>query len=225
MRALGYRCGIVDMTRGEMSTRGDPETRAREAAEAARRLGIEVRVNLGLPDGRVLLDDASRAATIRVIRQFRPAVLLAPIESDLHPDHSWTGRIVKEAAFLAGIARWDTGQPAFRPRTVLGCLSHTLQDPSLVVDITPFFQAKKEACLAYRSQFHDPQSNEPATYISRPEFWDWWEARARHYGHRIGVVFGEPFVHDGPIPVPDPVAQFRGFGYYPPPGSAPSGRE
>lgn len=211
----GYSVGIVDMTRGEMGTRGTQETRAREATEAARRLGVATRRNLGLPDGRITLDETSREEVIRVLREFRPTLVLSPIESDLHPDHGWTGRIVKEASFLAGLKRWETGQPPHRPKTVLGYFSHTTVEPNTVVDITPFFQQKKEVCLAYESQFHDPESSEPETYISSAGFWDWWEARARGFGHRIGVTYGEGFVHDGPIPLKDPVKQFVDFGYYP----------
>jgi len=215
LRAQGYTVGIVDMTRGEMGTRGSPEIRAQEATEAARRLGVEQRRNLGLPDGRVALDDASREAAIRVLREFRPTLVLAPVERDLHPDHGWTGRIVREACFLAGLERWDTGQPRHRPRAVLGYFSHTTVEPDLVIDITQFYEQKKAACLAYASQFHDPDSSELATYISSEGFWDWWEARARSLGQRIGAAFGEGFVHDGPVPVRDPVKQFETFGYYP----------
>jgi bacillithiol biosynthesis deacetylase BshB1 len=214
LRAQGYEVGIVDMTRGEMGTRGTPEIRAHECAEAATRLGVRIRRNLGLPDGHVTLDDQSKDAVIRVLREFRPSLVLAPLEDDLHPDHQWTGRIVREAAFLSGLMRWDTGQDPWRPRTVLGYVSHTLADPDIVVDISRYFDAKKTACLAYRSQFHDPGSEEPGTYIASEGFWDWWEARARSFGHRIGVTFGEGFVHDGPIPVHDPVRQFADFGYY-----------
>ncbi len=215
LRSLGYRTAIVDMTRGELATRGNPEIRAAEAREAAHRLGVESRVNLELPDGQVLLDQESRLRMVRALRALRPAIVLAPDIEDLHPDHGWTGRIVREAAFLAGLARLDTGQAPHRPRTVLGCFSHTLREPDLVVDISPWFARKKEACLAYRSQFHDPGSDDPPTYLSRPDFWDWWEARARHFGHRIGATFGEAFVHEGPLPVRDPVALFADYGYYP----------
>ena len=215
LKAQGYSVGIVDMTRGELGTRGTPELREREAAEAARLLGVDVRRNLGLPDGRVTLDEKSREETIRIIREFRPGLVIAPIEVDLHPDHKWTGRIVREASFLSGLAKLETGQPPHRPRTIIGYLSHTTVEADLVVDITPFFERKKAACLAYASQFHDPESTEPETYISGDRFWDWWEARARTYGHSIGASFGEGFVHEGPVPVADPVKQFADFGYYP----------
>lgn len=212
---LGYRVGIVDMTRGEMATRGTPEIRAQEAQVAAERLRCTVRINLGLPDGKVLLDDHSRDAVIRVLRRCTPALVIAPTQEDLHPDHAWTGRIVKESSFLAGLAKWETGQNPHRPQTVLGSFSHTLDRPSIIVDISQYFSAKKLACQSYASQFYNPGSSDAATYISRPEFWDWWEARARHFGHMIGAQFGEPLVHDGPIPISDPVATFSNFSYYP----------
>lgn len=215
LKDKGYRTGIVDLTRGELGTRGTADIRAAEAAEAARRLRADIRVNLGLPDGGVILDRESRLAVVRVLREHRPTLVLAPADEDLHPDHAHAGRIVREAAFLAGVAKLDTGQAPHRPRAVLGCFSHTVRDPAIVVDITPWFARKKEACLAYKSQFHDPASREPATYISRPEFWTWWEARARTFGHLIGAEFGEAFAHDGPVPVADPVAMFKDFGYYP----------
>jgi bacillithiol biosynthesis deacetylase BshB1 len=215
LKEQGYRTGIVDMTRGEMATRGTPEIRAAESDTAGKLLGATLRRNLELPDGRVTLNEESRRKVIEVLRDHRPTIVLAPVEEDLHPDHLWTGRIVREACFISGLLRWDTGQAPHRPRTVLGYASHTVFEPSMVVDISPHFERKKEACLAYRSQFYDPDSEEPATYISSERFWDWWEARARHFGHRIGATFGEPFHHQGPIPVRDVVSQFLDFGYYP----------
>jgi hypothetical protein len=98
---------------------------------------------------------------------------------------------------------------------VLQYASHTIFPPSFVVDISAHFEAKKHAALAYRSQFHDPASKEPATYISSANFWDWWEGRARHFGNLVGARYGEPFIFEGPLLVNDPVMQFRDFGYYP----------
>lgn len=212
---LGYSTAIVDMTRGEMGTRGTPEARAAEAAEAARILGVADRMCLELGDGRVSLDEESRRRMVEAIRKYRPVIVLAPLEKDLHPDHAWTGRIVAEASFLAGLRRFEAAGEPFRPRTVLRYATHTIAEPSLVVDVSATFDEKRRACLAYKSQFHDPASKEPETYISSRGFWAWWEARARSYGNRIGAEFGEGLVHDGPLPVSDPVKLFRDFGYYP----------
>jgi bacillithiol biosynthesis deacetylase BshB1 len=212
---LGYRTAVVDLTRGELGTRGTPEIRAREAAEAAARLGVAHRENLDLGDGAILPSDAVRAALVGAIRRLRPTLVLGPIDRDLHPDHAWGGRLLQDACFLAGVARYAPGLPAHRPRALLGYVSHTEVEPSLVVDISAVFDRKRQACEAYTSQFHDPKAGPADTYLSRPEFWEWWEARARNAGHSIGVRFGEPLIFAGPIPVPDPVAQFADYGYYP----------
>jgi bacillithiol biosynthesis deacetylase BshB1 len=215
LAAKGYKTAIVDMTRGELGTRGTPEIRAEEAANAATLLRVSIRRNLGLPDGGVERNEQSRVAVAHVIRELKPTIILAPLEKDLHPDHAATGRILTEAAFLSGVARFHPAHSAHRARTILRYPSHTIAEPDLVVDITEHFEAKRQACLAYKSQFHDPKSKEASTYISSSAFWEWWEARARSFGHRIGVTFGEAYVHEGPLPVPDPVSLFKGYGYYP----------
>lgn len=213
-RANGHSFAIADMSAGEAGTRGSREIRAREAAEAAQILGAVGRECLDLPDGAILLTEATRLAVVQCIRRWRPAIVIAPDDADLHPDHAWTGRIVREAAFLAGVAKIGSGAP-HRPRAVLGCFSHTVREPSFVVDISEHYETKRRACLAYASQFHNPASTEPGTFIARPEFWGWWEGRARAFGQRIGAVYGEAFVHQGPLRVDDLVAQFADYGYYP----------
>lgn len=213
-RARGQSVVIVDLTRGEKGTRGDAATRAREAAAAAALLDVQARDQLELPDCGVLLNEESRLRVIGSIRRWRPRLVIAPDEEDLHPDHAWTGRLVREACFLAGVAKLGSGTP-HRPRGVLSAFMHHVREPDLVVDISAHFARKKEACLAYRSQFHDPASTEPATYIARPEFFTWWEARARTFGHAIGAEFGEGFLHKGPLCIDDPLALFAHPGRYP----------
>jgi bacillithiol biosynthesis deacetylase BshB1 len=215
LRAAGHAVVIVDCTRGELGTRGSAEIRAVEAQEAARRLKVDRRINLGLPDGHLRATDEARKKVVDVIRDLRPVIVLAPRPDDLHPDHAHLSTLVKECAFLAGIARYGAGGKAHRPRAVLQYASHTLFSPSFVVDISAHFEAKKHAALAYKSQFFDAASKEAPTYISSPGFWDWWEGRARHYGNLVGAKYGEPFVVDGPMLVKDAVEQFRDFGYYP----------
>jgi bacillithiol biosynthesis deacetylase BshB1 len=214
-RRRGRSVAIVDCTRGELGTRGSPEIRATEAAEAARLLGVVYRGNLGLPDGSLFNADESRRRLVRALRTLRPVVLLAPHDEDLHPDHEQAGSLARDAVFLAGVAKYEPGLPAHRVRAVLHYPSHRQFVPSFVVDITSEFAAKRAACLAYRSQFHDPRSNDAATYLSRPQFWDWWEGRARYYGQLIGAEYGEPFLHHGPLKVDDVVAAFENYGYYP----------
>lgn len=211
----GHRVGIVDLTRGELGTRGTPELRAEEAAEAARILGVAHRANLDLGDGHLVDDLASRGRVVEAIREHRPQLILTHTDRDRHPDHEAAGKIVRAASFLSGLRNFDPGRQPHRAQTILGYFSHTMDAPDLVIDVSQTFEKKREACLAYRSQFHDPDSSEPRTFISRAEFWDWWEARARHYGQMINATHGEAFTHEGPIPVDDPVRQFGGVNYYP----------
>lgn len=213
-RARGQSVVIVDLTRGEKGTRGDAVIRAREAAAAAMLLDVREREQLDLPDCGVLLNEESRLRVIASIRRWRPRIVIAPDEEDLHPDHAATGRLVREAAFLAGVGKLGSGAP-HRPRGTLSVFMHQLREPDFIVDISAHFARKREACLAYKSQFHDPASTEPETYIARPEFFTWWEARARTFGHAIGAEFGEGFLHKGPLRIDDPVALFAHPGRYP----------
>jgi bacillithiol biosynthesis deacetylase BshB1 len=215
LRGKGYEVAIVDCTRGELGTRGTAEVRATEAQEAARRLGVARRINLGLPDGSLRATDEARAKVVEVIRRLKPVIVLAPRPDDLHPDHAHAAVLVREAAFLAGVAKYGGGGSPHRPRAVLQYASHTMFTPSLVVDISEHFEKKKQAALAYKSQFFDPASKEPATYLASSGFWDWWEGRARHFGNLVGAKYGEPFLVEAPVLVKDPVAQFLDFGYYP----------
>ncbi len=215
LKSQGYRTGAVDATRGELGTRGTPEIRAIERADATKRLALDARSSLGLPDGSVMDDVASRAAVIRVIRELKPTVVMAPRHDDLHPDHARLAVLVKEACFFAGVAKHTPDLPPHRPRAIWQYASHSQFAPSFVVDISATFVGKREAAMAYRSQFHNAESTEPATYISRQEFWAWWEGRARHYGNMIGAAFGEPFLVDGPLRLDDPMKPFINFGYYP----------
>ncbi len=211
----GRSSAIIDCTRGELGTRGTPEIRAVEAAEAARLLGVRFRGNLGLPDGSLFNNDDARRLLVRAIRSLRPVVMLAPHDHDLHPDHEQAGALARDAAFLAGVAKFEPGLPAHRVRAVLHYPSHRQFEPTFVVDVTQDFAAKRAACLAYRSQFHNPASQEAGTYLSRPQFFEWWEGRARHYGSLIGAEYGEPFLHHGPLRIDDVVGAFENYGYYP----------
>lgn len=215
LKQLGYRTGAVDATRGELGTRGTADVRAEECKAASKLLQLDTRRNLGLPDGSVMDDATSRASVIQVIRELQPTVVIAPRSDDLHPDHARLARLVKEATFFAGVAKHTPTLPPHRPRAIWQYPSHSQFTPSFIVDITATFEQKRQAALAYRSQFHDAASTEPATYISRKEFWSWWEGRARHYGNLIGVEFGEPFLVDAPLKLDDPMKPFIDFGYYP----------
>jgi bacillithiol biosynthesis deacetylase BshB1 len=206
----GRRVGIVDLTRAEMGTRGTAETRRKESLEAARRIGAAFRERLDFGDGNLRAGREEELALIRIIRKWRPSILLAPWPDDRHPDHTRTGRLVTDAWFYAGLARIETGQKPHRPDIVAYYLQNYQIQPSFVVDISQSLEAKMDAVRSYRSQFHDPESAEPLTFIAKAGFLPMIEARARHFGALIGTDFGEAFVTKQPPRVDDIVAAYRG---------------
>lgn len=208
LKSLGYRTGVVDMTRGEMGTRGTPEGRAEEAREAARIMQLDVRLNLEQPDGHVWLTEESRTAMVRVIRKLKPKIILTTHWDDPHPDHAATSRIVREAARLATMRRYDeeAGLDAVRLPIVAHSVFSRLIAPSFIVDVSDFVAEKMRAIRAHASQFYSPQSSEPTTRISEKGFLDQIEYRMRYYGSLIGVAAGEAFYVREALNVDDPVA-------------------
>ncbi|MBI4576922.1 MAG: bacillithiol biosynthesis deacetylase BshB1 [Planctomycetes bacterium] len=207
--ARGRRVAVVDATRGEMGTRGTADLRAREAEEAARRMGLVAREGLGFPDGRLVPSLELRDALIAALRRWRPTLVLAPHVEEPHPDHAVLGRAVLEAAYPAGFHRYPVEGSPHRPRAVFHYLSRRAFQPSLIVDISPWWEAKLEVVRCYRSQFHDAASREPATGISSEDFLPRWEGTHRHWGGLIGARYGEAYHSMDHLPVPDPVALFE----------------
>ncbi len=208
LKSLGYRTGVLDMTRGEMGTRGTPELRAEEAVEAARLMKLDLRINLELPDGHIWLTEESRTALVRVLRAHKPKVVLTTHWDDPHPDHANTCRIVRDAARLATMARYDEEgkqQPVGMP-AIMHSLFSRHPVPSFIVDVTDFVDEKMAAIRAYASQFYRAESKEPTTRISDPAFLDQIESRMRYFGSLIGVAAGEPFYVREALNVDDPVA-------------------
>jgi bacillithiol biosynthesis deacetylase BshB1 len=198
----GKRVAIVDLTRGELGTRGTPETRAEEAKKAAEILGVHARENLGMRDGFFQNDEAHQKLIIRAIRKYQPAVVLANILQDRHPDHGRAGQLVRDAAFLSGLSKIETlddeGQPQsrWRPAYVLHYIQDHYHEPDFIVDITDAFESKLASIQAYSTQFLAKADDGPKTYISSPEFFDAIIARCRMMGKRIGVTYGEGFISE-----------------------------
>jgi bacillithiol biosynthesis deacetylase BshB1 len=209
LAARGYSTAIVDMTRGELSSRGTAAARAREARQAARVLGLRFRENLGLPDGDVRPTAEARLEVIRVLRKHRPSLVLAHHWDDRHPDHVNSSRLVTEACHHAGLARVKTGQERFRPNLILYYMipAHTV--PTLVVDVSDFAEKRSAAIRAYRSQLFDPASKEPVTYLSRPGFLAHVESIHSFYGTLVGREKGEAFYMRGVPEIGDLLAFTR----------------
>lgn len=197
----GKKCGIVDLTLGELSTRGTVATRKKEADKAAGVLGLSARENLEIPDGRIGLNEPNRLKVIEVLRRYRPQLILVPYHEDRHPDHRDASQLVSRAAFYSGLVRIETEFEAFRPDQIIYYYHHKVDKPTLVYDISDSFNTKLQAVECYRSQFFDPASQEPATFISSKLFLESIEARARYFGFQIGVKYGEPFFADLPIKI------------------------
>ncbi|MBK7382733.1 MAG: bacillithiol biosynthesis deacetylase BshB1 [Flavobacteriales bacterium] len=204
--ALGHSVGLVELTAGELGTRGTPELRRTEAEAARRVLGAAFRYQLGLPDGFLRADRESLITVVKTIRRHRPRVVLTNAIRDRHPDHGRAAELVAEACFLSGLRRIDTthegvAQGAWRPTTLLHAIQDRYIDPDIVFDITPHWEKKLEALLCFKSQFHDPASTEPTSPIARPDFLPFLEGRTREMGRSIMVGSGEGFTTSRPIGV------------------------
>ena len=206
----GLRVGMVDLTHGEMGTRGAPHIRKREAQAAARILGASFREQLDLGDGNLRTDRAAELEVIAVIRRCRPSLVFTPYPDDRHPDHTRTGRLVTEASFYAGLKKLETDLPAHRPQATIYYLQNYMIPPSFVVDVTAAWKTKMRAIAAFKSQFHDPKSKEPQTFISDPRFLQMIDARGGHFGALIGATYGEAFVTKQPPRVDDVIGAYGG---------------
>ena len=197
----GKTIGVIDMTAGELGTRGTAETRKAEAAAAALILQLDVRENLGLPDGFFENTRLHQLEVIRAIRKYQPEIILCNAPSDRHPDHGRASRLLEEASFLAGLIKIETAdsgqlQTAWRPKYLLHYLQDRFLQPSFVYDITPVMEQKIEAIKAYGTQFNVADPNELHTYISKPDFLDSIIYRAKMLGKMIGVPYAEGYISE-----------------------------
>ncbi|MBA2620275.1 MAG: bacillithiol biosynthesis deacetylase BshB1 [Acidobacteria bacterium] len=207
MKSLGYKTGALDVTKGEMGTRGTTEIRAAESDDAAKILKLDVRENLELPDGHVWLSEETRTRFVRILRRLKPKILLTHQIDDPHPDHNHITQIVREAARLASMQKYDFdfGQE----RTSAPIVAHNIFSqritPSFIVDISDFLEAKTEAIRAHKSQFYNPKSDELETRLTGKNFIDELENRSRYFGSLINVAAGEPFFVREVLNVADPI--------------------
>ncbi|MCC5919891.1 MAG: bacillithiol biosynthesis deacetylase BshB1 [Cyclobacteriaceae bacterium] len=204
----GYKVGIVELTQGEMGTRGTVQIRQQEAAASSEILGISARENLMFPDALFENTSVYQMKVVEAIRKYQPKIILANAPSDRHPDHGRASELVRDAVFMAGLAKLETyhngeQQAPWRPENLYFYIQSMPLTPDFVVDITDEWETKMQAIKAFKSQFFDPNSDEPDTYISSPEFLQMIEARAREFGHVIRVAYGEGFIKDRYIGVRD----------------------
>ncbi|ARS34828.1 bacillithiol biosynthesis deacetylase BshB1 [Pontibacter actiniarum] len=200
--AAGKKVGIVDLTAGELGTRGTPEGRIQEAKDAAEVMGLSARENLGMADGFFQNDREHQLMVIEKIRKYKPEIVIMNAVYDRHPDHGRGSELVSESCFKSGLKMIKTKeedgseQEAWRPKVVYHYIQDRLITPDLVVDVTPYWEKKMEAIRAFKSQFYNPDDASPNTYISSPEFLRFVEARALELGHAIGTTYGEGFTKE-----------------------------
>jgi len=196
--AIGDKVAIVDLTRGELGTRGSAELRAEEAAAAAKIMGIHARANVAMKDGFFKNDEEHLKTLITQIRRFQPRIVLCNAIEDRHPDHGRGAKLAEDACFYSGLRRIETvwkgeAQQAWRPKAVYHYIQDHYIKPDFVVDITPYWERKMETIMAFSSQFYNPKSKEPISPIATKDFMDFLEGRARQMGREAGCTFGEGF--------------------------------
>ena len=204
----GKQVGIIELTKGELGTRGTPEIREKEAAESARILGISVRENLEMTDGFIDLSRVNILKAVKAIRKYRPEIILANAIVDRHHDHSRASEFARQAWFMSGLHKIDTLEgskllPSWRPRVIYHYIQSTFVKPDFIVDVSDYWDKRMESVKCFKSQFYDPNSKEPETYISSPMFLQALEGRAIEFGHQIGVKYGEGFTVDRIVGVKD----------------------
>lgn len=198
-KRAGKTTGIVDLTRGELGTRGTAQTRSEEATAASAVLGVDVRENLEMADGFFQNDKAHQLQIVQVLRKYQPEIVLCNAPEDRHPDHGRSAKLVEEAAFLSGLVKIETFQDGvlqqpWRPKFVFNYIQDRFLQPDFVIDISDVFETKLESIRAYATQFHNPDVEGPQTYISTPDFLDSIIYRAKMFGKMIGVKYAEGFI-------------------------------
>ena len=202
----GLTVGLVDLTRGELGTRGDEQIRLLESKNSSDLLELKFRDNLGFRDG--FISDAENYINeiIKKIRKYSPKIIITNSKKDRHPDHENTSKIVKKACFLSGLVKYKTklnniNQQPHRPKLILYSIQNDYIEPDIIIDVSNFFSKKMESVKCFKSQFYDPESSEPNSFISSIEFLDFVESRSIEMGHKIGTKHGEGFTLDNPVSI------------------------
>lgn len=206
---LGRKVGVLDLTKGELGTRGTQDIREGEGMEARKILGVEVRENLRIKDGSIEINQANKLQLVQFIRKYRPDILLIPHWLERHPDHEHAHHLCREAWFYSGLEKIETRengvlQEPYRPRSYFHFMQAYEFIPSFIVDISDEFEQRMDAVRAFKSQFYDPHNNERETFLSTPEFMEMLRTRFEYFGDRIGRKYGEPFFSINMIGIADP---------------------
>ncbi len=201
MVSEGKICAIIDLTKGELGTRGTDKTRKEEAAESTKILGVSARENLGMKDGFLVNSEAYQMEIVKMVRKYRPEIVLANAIDDRHPDHAKASKLVSDACFLAGLRKIETildgnRQEVWRPKQVFHYIQWKNIEPEFVIDISEHLNQKIKACMAYKTQFYDPTSKEPETPITSKDFFESLTYRAQDLGRLSGVTYAEGFTSE-----------------------------
>ncbi|MFC1693847.1 bacillithiol biosynthesis deacetylase BshB1 [Candidatus Latescibacterota bacterium] len=207
LKDKGYSVGIADFTRGEMGSRGDVDTRAREAECASEILGVDVRINLDFPDSHIENTIANRDKVVQSIREYKPYLIITHDTNNRNPDHTHTSLLVRESCFTAGLVKYDTGQAHHRPNRVLYCMEYYVVPPTILIDITDQFERKMRAVSCYRSQTYNSETKEASTYIASDRFIREIESRMRYFGAMIHKDYAEGFLMDTPVEIDDVISE------------------
>lgn len=194
----GKTCVIIDLTKGELGTRGTDETRKAEATQSAKILGVAARENLGMKDGFLVNSEEYQMQIVKMIRKYRPEIVLANAIDDRHPDHAKAAKLVSDACFLAGLRKVETNdngetQEVWRPKQIFHYIQWKDIKPEFLIDISEHLEKKLEACMAFKTQFYDPKSTEPETPITSKDFYESLTYRAQDLGRLSGVTYAEGF--------------------------------
>jgi len=209
LKDKGYRTGIIDLTRAELSTNGNLKTREEEIKEASKILGLDIRENLGLEDANIKNDYDSRLKVISAIRKYRPGLALIPFWRDRHPDHENSYKLLKDAIFISGLKKFKTGLDSYRPDVVINYMLHYEFKPSFIVDISQYYNKKFSAVAAYKSQFYSDVAKKVMTHIASKYFFDIINSRHQCSGLKIRSEYGEPYYIESDIKIDDPLEFFK----------------